>query len=116
MSRDWRAARAKVEWEGRCRILGGCEGPLDPAHIIQRSRIPSERAMAAENIVPLCRRHHRAYDAHRLDLLPHLNLEEQAYAASLVGLVAALARLTGGADPSPSQKLGPAPAVPHVRF
>jgi len=52
-------------------------------------------------IVPLCQPHHNEYDAHRLDLLPHLNVAEvlQAVADCAVGksngLEAARQRLTG---------------------
>jgi hypothetical protein len=47
------------------------------------------------NIVPLCRPCHEAFDTVSLDLLPYLTLQEQGYAAQLVGLVEAYQRLTG---------------------
>jgi 5-methylcytosine-specific restriction endonuclease McrA len=92
--RDWGAFRAKVHEEGRCRIGGALHGPPDAAHIIQRSRIPGDAAMDPLNCVPLCRDCHRDYDERRLDLLPALRPAEQAYAVQLVGLIAALERLT----------------------
>ena len=42
--------------------------------------------MGADSIVPLCREHHSAYDAHHFDLLPYLSLPEQAEAVSIVGI------------------------------
>jgi hypothetical protein len=52
-------------------------------------------------VVPLCRAHHRAYDAGRLDLVPYLEPGCRAHAAHAVahvGLVAALRRLSGRPD------------------
>jgi hypothetical protein len=46
-------------------------------------------------VIPLCRDAHRAFDAHRLDILPLLTHEEQAHAVSHLGIVAAYHRLTG---------------------
>ncbi len=93
MTRDWRAAREKIEAEENCRVCG--QHGVDPAHIVPRSRVPGPAAMDAGNIAPLCRRCHTAYDAGRLDLLPHLTREEQAFAAGLVGLAEAYERTTG---------------------
>lgn len=92
--KDWTDAHAKVVAEGSCRVGGQLHGYCDPAHIIQRSRIPGPEGMDARNIVPLCRSCHRAYDTRDLDLLPYLTVKEQGYAASLVGVVAALERTT----------------------
>jgi 5-methylcytosine-specific restriction endonuclease McrA len=92
--RDWTAFRAKVDHEGHCRIGGRLHGPPDAAHIIQRSRIPSDEAMHADNCVPLCRDCHTAYDQQRVDLLPYLSRGEQAYAVWLVGIAAAYERTT----------------------
>ena len=93
-------ARAKVEREGACRIGATvCLNSLgvDAAHLIPRSRIPGPECMAESNIVPLCRAHHTAFDAGRLDLLPFLTRDEQAYATFLVGIHEAYTRLTGQA-------------------
>jgi hypothetical protein len=76
---------------------GPCWGPVDPAHLIDRSLAPS----AGEDVravVPLCRRHHNAYDDHDLDLSPLLEphwREEVAWAVEAVGLFTALKRITG---------------------
>jgi hypothetical protein len=60
------------------RSLGGCDHP--------------------KCVVPLCRRCHRAYDARRLDLLPHLEpcfRAELAHALTHLSLVAPLRQVTG---------------------
>ena len=54
-------------------------------------------------IVPLCWRHHRAYDTGRLDLLRHLEPRwrtEIAHAVTHLGLISAYRRLTGGRLPA----------------
>jgi hypothetical protein len=64
------------------RSLGGCDEP--------------------DCVVPLCRRHHRAYDHGELDLLPHLEPHwrpELAHAVVHVGVVGALRRITGSRSP-----------------
>lgn len=83
--RNWAAARQKLEDEGRCRYCARI-GPLDPAHIIPRSRVRPGAGEDPRNILPLCRAHHDAYDRGSLDVLPVLTREEQAYAVELVGL------------------------------
>lgn len=91
MTRDWTAARLKIEREP-CRV---CLSPfVDPAHIIPRSRVKPGPGEDARNIVPLCRVCHRAYDEGRLDILPVLTREEQAYVVGLVGLTEAYRRTT----------------------
>jgi 5-methylcytosine-specific restriction endonuclease McrA len=94
MRRDWTEARAKVEREGRCRVCGAT-GQLDAAHLIPRSQVGPGPGEHPDNIVVLCRAHHRQYDLRTLDILPYLSLDEQAYAVGLVGLQGALRRLTG---------------------
>lgn len=92
--RDMTAARLKVLDEGSCRACGS-PYDLDPAHIIPRSRIgPRGGAEDPRNVVPLCRRCHDAQHAHRLELLPHLHRDEQAYVVELVGLGEAYRRVT----------------------
>jgi hypothetical protein len=93
--RDWDAFLAKVDREGTCRVGGSLHQIPEAAHIIQRSRIPSDDAMHADNCIPLCRKCHTEYDAGTLDLLPYLSLGEQAYITWLVGIVAAFRRSTG---------------------
>lgn len=112
MKRDWSDATAKVQQEGRCRLhaLHECDGPLQAAHVIGRRydkpavplTVRAAVALApplivrAVDTVPLCRRHHHAYDARQLDILPYLTLQEQAAAVEHVGIVRALARTTSG--------------------
>jgi len=97
MKRDWSEARAKVDAEGRCRVCGWGEGlvKLEAAHVISRAQGGTDDP---RGIVPLCWECHRAFDARRLDLLPFLMNDEQAYAVSLVGIVSAYRRLTGERD------------------
>lgn len=65
-----------------------------PAHLIDRSLGGDDDPRA---VVPLCLECHRLYDDGRCDLLPFLEPHyraELAYAVELVGLVAALNRIT----------------------
>lgn len=99
--RQWQQAREKVDHEGMCRVAAGgwgrnpCdESTVEAAHIIGREHdknMPMFRfgrptapwrsyTVAPCRIVPLCRKHHRAYDAHELDLLGYLTPEEEAQA------------------------------------
>ena len=92
--RDWKEARAKVEYEsGRCRV---CFAPnADAAHVIPRSLAPGVgNNMSADNIVPLCRECHVEYDQHRLDLLPYLGMAEQVAAVRQAGGIALAYRRT----------------------
>lgn len=89
--------RAKVDKAERCRGCGERGRRLEAAHIIPRSRIKADPALAEHenNCVPLCRDCHNAYDSRTLDLLPYLTLAEQGHAALLVGLVEAIFYTTG---------------------
>lgn len=81
MKRDWARARKKVDAEGNCRL---CGLPWPHAHhIVHRSLGGDEQA---DNIVPLCAECHLGVHDRKLDLLPSLNLQEQGYAASLIGI------------------------------
>lgn len=116
-SRNWTDARRKVEREGVCRVCGadGSRVRLDAAHVVGRFHdqphpLPSPRELAKGelyvhplDIVPLCHaKCHAAYDQHQLDLLPHLNMAEQARAVEHVGIARAYRRLTGSRDvPAP---------------
>lgn len=83
--------RAKVRFAPcvHCAIEG-----CHPAHVIDRSLGGDNDPRA---VVPLCPACHRAYDDGRIsileDLEPHFRVE-LAYAVHLVGLVAALNRVT----------------------
>lgn len=75
---SWVSAVMKLEREGACRYCAShnvvTEGPLDPAHTYGRQEqdyYDSERGywmVHEEAIIPLCRKHHAAYDAHELDI------------------------------------------------
>jgi hypothetical protein len=74
-----------------------CWGPIQPAHLIDRSLAPAagDHPLA---VVPLCAHHHRLYDDHALDLSPYLEpewRESVAWAVEAVGLFSALKRITG---------------------
>lgn len=74
-----------------------CAGPIQPAHLIDRSLAPAagDHPLA---VVPLCARHHGLYDDHKLDLSPYLEpmwRESIAWAVEAVGLFSALKRITG---------------------
>ena len=98
--RDMSAGRAKAEAEG-CRICGSTFA-VESAHVIARSRISPGPAEDTLNIVGLCGFRgcdaHRSFDEGRLDLLPYLTREEQAYAVELVGLAEAYRRITGSRE------------------
>jgi len=83
--RLWDDARAKVEREDRCRFCG-CGGRLEAAHIMGRKYdkpvFEADKTLYVnpERIIPLCPDHHRQYDAHSLDILGYLAIEEQVQA------------------------------------
>lgn len=87
--RDWTLARAKItEESGRCRICKSAE-EVQAAHIVGREfdryyadggRQLEPWVVLSERVVPLCRAHHEAYDAHLIDPLGHLTPEEEARA------------------------------------
>lgn len=97
MKRDWSAALEKVAREGECRVCGA--GRPEAAHTVGRrydeKLLTGNVRVRPQDVVPLCRVHHVAYDAHLLDLVPYLTREEQAAAVEHVGLVRALHRLAG---------------------
>jgi hypothetical protein len=94
------AQRARVK-DQACIVFGPagcwCDGPVQPAHLIDRSLAPAagDHPLA---VVPLCARHHVLYDDHKLDLSPYLEphwRESVAWAVGAVGLFGALKRITG---------------------
>lgn len=108
MRRDWTLARAKVESERCCRVCQARER-VQAAHTIGRTHDKAKPKLLLTgvtatlfvdpvDVVPLCERHHQAYDKRELDLLPFLTIEEQAAAVSHVGIISALRRLTGTRD------------------
>lgn len=90
--RSWTAARQKVDEQG-CRLATTpghhCTGQVEAAHVIDRSL---GGGMQADEIVPLCKAAHSAYDAFELDLLPHLTIDEQVAAVRTLGIEGARRR------------------------
>lgn len=85
------AARQKVEAEGQCRACGvGGPDRLDAAHLIDRS-LAASGFDDPDLIIPLCSTIkggvgcHDDYDAHRLDVLPLLTVDEQVAAVRAAG-------------------------------
>ena len=96
------AARQKLEREGMCRVCGDQNlDHLDCAHTWDRS-LGSSGFDTPELCVPLCSKIkggtgcHDRYDARRLDLLPHLSLDEQV----------ALVRAAGGIERARNRAIG----------
>ena len=90
------AQRRKVT--GRPCLVCGARRGVDPAHLVPRSLGGCD---APECVIALCRRHHRAYDAGALDLLPYLEptcRAEICHAVAHLGLIGTLRRLTGRRD------------------
>jgi hypothetical protein len=91
------AQRDKIAGQG-C-VVCGRRSRVDPAHLIPRTLGGCDES---DCVVPLCREHHRAYDAGELDLLIHLEpawRHEVAHAVLHAGLIGALRRLTGRREP-----------------
>lgn len=105
--RSWKAAREKVEEEGRCRVCRSSWN-VQAAHVIPRSLAPGvDNNMSADNIVPLCSGTpagggmgcHERYDSHQLDICSVLTLREQLAAVSVAGgLYPALRRISNRRD------------------
>lgn len=72
MKRDWAAAREKCDREGRCRACG--DPYPEAAHLWPRSMGGGQDA---DLILPLCRACHELFDAHHIDVLSLLSLDEQ---------------------------------------
>jgi hypothetical protein len=92
------AQRAAVA--GRACVVCGTTIRVDPAHVVSRALGGCGEPACC---IPLCRVHHRAYDAGELDLLPYLEpawRPQLAHAVGHVGLVGALRRISGGATQS----------------
>lgn len=100
--RDWDDAIAKRDSEGRCRVCGSATR-LQSAHTVGRANDrphpdgSCRLYVDPELTVPLCGTCHEGYDAHRLDLRPHLNAVERAAADAAIGAAAAERRLAGAA-------------------
>jgi 5-methylcytosine-specific restriction endonuclease McrA len=95
--RDWTLARQKVEEEGCCRVCHAT-GRLEAAHIVGRAYDKDEEDVVIvdpDDVVPLCKACHAAFDARRLDLLPYLTRAEQSRAVLHAGIVGAMRRISG---------------------
>jgi hypothetical protein len=87
------AQRAKIVG-GACVVCLQTKG-LTPAHLAPRTLGGCDHP---DCVVPLCWRHHRAYDTGRLDLLVHLEPRwraEVAHAVIHLGLIGAVRQLGG---------------------
>lgn len=96
--RNWQgvdAKRAGARWCGVC----GRTARLEAAHLIGRSRDLKKGKtwlVSPDEVAFLCGFCHREYDAHRLDLYPHLDDVELAGAVRAAGSAgSALRRLSG---------------------
>lgn len=86
--RDWSAARLKVQLEGVCRLGRDhqCQGEIDAAHVTGREHDPAspdpdfDLEVRPDSVLPLCRRHHKLYDTHNVDVLQVLTIDEQVRA------------------------------------
>ncbi len=88
--------RQRAVVAGRRCIVCGTDRRIDPAHLIARA---AGGCGDLACVVPVCRRHHRAYDRGELDLLAYLEpawRAQLAHAVGHVGLIGALWRLSGG--------------------
>lgn len=87
--RLWKEAREKCEEEDGCRVCGAY--PTETAHTMGRRYdqpiYPGSQTLRVDpnSVVPLCKEHHLAYDAHAFDLLSYLTDAEQATAVTLAG-------------------------------
>lgn len=73
---DWSEAILKRDSEGACRICG--DAHVEAAHVMGRKH--DRGFVHPDRIVPLCPRHHVRYDAHDLDIMGVLTLDEQLQA------------------------------------
>lgn len=96
LRRDW--SDAIDRWAGiPCLVCG--RWPRELAHVVgreydERRGVKRDRAYVhPDAVVPLCQKHHREYDSHRLDLLPYLPERVVAWAIMRVGRGKALARI-----------------------
>ena len=113
ITRIWDEARAKCDEEDGCRICGA-RRHVEAAHILNRKHDgfdlegnprPSKTwIVEPSRVIPLCGsfseyEHHQKYDAHRLDLIPYLNLDEEVQAVKDAGgILLALRRISPGVE------------------
>jgi hypothetical protein len=92
-----RSARASRAFGNVCVVC--LQTPTDRAHLVDRSLAPDPDEDPLRTVF-LCRRHHDEYDAHALDLLPHLVVRHRPEIARAVlvhpgAILGALERMTG---------------------
>lgn len=96
--RDWRDAMNKIWSEPGCRACGSVQN-IQAAHTIGREHDPKVEGgyyVQPDAVIPLCRECHQAYDAHKLDILALLTIDEQLVAVDAAGgIYRAYKRLTG---------------------
>lgn len=108
------SGRAKVEAEGACRVCHAPAAVCDAAHLWPRS-LGSKGFDEPDLIVPLCaaikgadRDCHGRFDAHELDLLARLTLDEQVALVRAAGSIErARDRAIGRAAAKRADDLGP---------
>lgn len=89
-NRDWDEAIRKVRREAECRLCG-VQRNLQAAHLAPRAhdkpkRFGSKvRHVAPDNILPMCASCHRRFDAHMVDVLEYLTVEEQVHVVRALG-------------------------------
>ena len=92
------AAVEKIITEGQCRVC--TRKDIQTSHLWPRGR-GAPKYEDPDICIPLCAYHHFWFDAHQLELLPYLSLEEQlATVREAGGIVKAYRRLTYDADTS----------------
>lgn len=115
MKRDWSAIQ--TDRDTPCRVCGSV-GKTERAHVAGRrhDRLArsdngvalSHRVVDPDSIVPLCgpatdsSSCHYLYDAHRLDLLPHLTPAEEVRAVADLGGIEAARRRLAPSDYQPA--------------
>jgi hypothetical protein len=88
--RDWTDARAKID-HAICRLCAEANPYVEAAHVIGRAHDRPKHEgtqtlwVNPDAVIPLCRPHHRAFDAHEIDVLSVLTLEEQLRAVEDAG-------------------------------
>jgi hypothetical protein len=108
VERDWSAALAKVQHEGKCRVCGRERrrgAKLEAAHVLGRKYDQPEVQLCGDelgapyatgklwvnpyDVVPLCSAFdgdcHGRYDRHEIDLWPYLQEHERSRAIELAG-------------------------------
>jgi hypothetical protein len=102
-------ARAKVEAEGRCRVCGTNASKCDAAHLWPRS-MGGGGFDTPDLVIPLCSRIkggtgcHDEFDAHRLDVLEHLTLDEQLATVRAAGSIERARQRLAPSDYTPTAR------------